>query len=76
MTIKFFDAKKMKVDMSLLNESQRFEQQIRQIEPILNSSCNKGLSEVALCNIRTILQGNKCNMSLCRREKRCRQHVS
>jgi hypothetical protein len=67
-----FDVKRINVDMSLLNESQRFAQQIKQIEPILNSSCNKGLSEVVLCNIRTILQGNKCKMSSCRREKRCR----
>ncbi len=57
-----FDAKKIKVDMSLLNESQRFSQQIKQIEPILKASCNKGLSEAALCSIKLILQEKRnCN---------------
>ncbi|MCI5129391.1 MAG: hypothetical protein D3907_13035 [Candidatus Electrothrix sp. AUS3] len=64
MTTKF-DAKKVKIDLSLLNESQRFVQQIKQIEPILLSLYNSGLSKSTLCNIQKILQGKKISM-LCR----------
>jgi hypothetical protein len=66
-----FDAKRINVDMSLLNESQRFAQQIKQIEPILNSSCNKGLSEISLGKIKEILQGKKIDTA-CRGRNRYR----
>lgn len=70
-----FDVNKVKVDMSLFNETQRFAQQIKQIEPILNSSCNRGLSEVALCSIKKILEAKKEDASR-RMRKQCRQQVS
>lgn len=70
MTTKFY-AKRIKIDLSLLNESKMFVQQIKQIEPILTSSYESRLSERELCNIKKILQGKKTCVS-CRRGKRSR----
>lgn len=66
-----FDATRIDVDMTLLNESKKSARQIKQIEPILNSSCNEWLSEASLGKIKEILQGKKIDTA-CRGRSRYR----